>query len=165
MREGGGRGGGREGERDRQRGREREREGGGREGKLGGHIKTARGHRCWIIWKVWPSPAHRPPSRAVLETDRKPCCRPPSAGLRSHVLSTLRCRCKGLMSQKGTRPRLWGSFRRFSALRLDCLTPSPFIFTSFEDTCTSTDGKRSPTHTFTHQQRVQQGSFFFFFFF
>ena len=28
--------------------------GGGREGKLGGHIKTARGHRCWIIWKVWP---------------------------------------------------------------------------------------------------------------
>lgn len=24
-------------------------EGGGREGKLGGHIKTARGHRCWII--------------------------------------------------------------------------------------------------------------------
>lgn len=25
--------------------------GGGREGKLGGHIKTARDHRCWIIRK------------------------------------------------------------------------------------------------------------------
>lgn len=29
--------------------------GGGWEGKLGGHIKTARGHRCWIIWKAFPS--------------------------------------------------------------------------------------------------------------
>lgn len=29
--------------------------GGGREGKLGGHIKTARDHRCWIIWKAYPS--------------------------------------------------------------------------------------------------------------
>lgn len=46
--------------------------GGGREGKLGGHIKTARGLRCWIIWKVWSFCAP-PASRAVLlETDRKP---------------------------------------------------------------------------------------------
>ncbi|TMS21052.1 hypothetical protein E3U43_015025, partial [Larimichthys crocea] len=40
------------------------------------------------------------------------------------------------------------SFWRFSALRLDCLYTFPYIFTSFEDTCTSTDGtgslQRSP---------------------
>ncbi|KAI9528790.1 hypothetical protein NQZ68_017389 [Dissostichus eleginoides] len=48
--------------------------GGGRDGKLGGHIKTARGHRCWIICKVWPFCA----PRAELETDRerKPRRRP-----------------------------------------------------------------------------------------
>lgn len=45
--------------------------GGGREGKLGGHIKTARGLRCWIILEIW-SLCAPPAPRVVLEKDRKP---------------------------------------------------------------------------------------------
>lgn len=65
--------------------REGGREGRGREGKLGGHIKTARGHRCWIIWKVWSSCA--PPAltsctwrrigNPAAEPERRPSLRPP----------------------------------------------------------------------------------------
>lgn len=82
------------------------REGGGRDGKLGGHIKTARGHRCWIIWKKSGRPAQPParPHGAELETDRKPRCRPraPAFTPTPSPLVRLEVSLKGLMSQKGT---------------------------------------------------------------
>lgn len=123
--------------------------GGGREGKLGGHIKTARGHRCWIIWKVWPSCA--PPALSKCTGQRLETPQQTSIGLPSEPVSSSP---KGI-NEPNRHPT--------SPLRLISaffgLTPGlphslPLIFTSFEDTCTSTDGKRYSS----------DGYVFFFFF-
>lgn len=131
----------------------RKEEGGGREGKLGGHIKTARGHRCWIIWKPAVLRAD-PPSEPHWRRIRSPAAEPERRP--SLLLSVLRCR------QRINEPKR----RKISPLRhisaFFGVTPGlpytfPFIFTSFEDTCTSTDGKRSPNDTFRlHTSKSQQ---------